>query len=97
MPMPDYDAIVIGAGHNGLTAAAVMARGGLQVLCLGAAAGCTNLFHSDAKPEQTYVLRAPSAGTTGTALADGAAGPDNAAGTDGAATTAATAAAPPAA
>jgi phytoene dehydrogenase-like protein len=32
--MPDYDAIVIGAGHNGLTAAAVMARGGLKVLCL---------------------------------------------------------------
>jgi phytoene dehydrogenase-like protein len=32
--MPDYDAIVIGAGHNGLTAAAVMARGGLRVLCL---------------------------------------------------------------
>ena len=24
--MPDYDAIVIGAGHSGLTAAAVMAR-----------------------------------------------------------------------
>src|SRR5215469_18522082 len=32
--MPDYDAIVIGAGHNGLTAAAVMARGGQRVLCL---------------------------------------------------------------
>jgi len=32
--MTDYDAIVIGAGHNGLTAAAVMARGGLRVLCL---------------------------------------------------------------
>src|SRR5271155_4881543 len=30
----DYDAIVIGAGHNGLTAATVMARGGLRVLCL---------------------------------------------------------------
>ncbi len=33
-PVPDYDAIVIGAGHNGLTAAAVMARGGMRVLCL---------------------------------------------------------------
>src|SRR3984957_9124360 len=33
-PMPDYDAIVIGAGHNGLTAATVMARGGLRVLCV---------------------------------------------------------------
>jgi phytoene dehydrogenase-like protein len=32
--MADYDAIVIGAGHNGLTAAAVLARGGLRVLCL---------------------------------------------------------------
>src|SRR4051795_11408742 len=32
--MTDYDAIVIGAGHNGLTAAAVMVRGGLRVLCL---------------------------------------------------------------
>ncbi|HVP33026.1 MAG TPA: ABC-type transport auxiliary lipoprotein family protein [Steroidobacteraceae bacterium] len=31
---------------------------------LGAAAGCTNLFHSDAKPEQTYVLRAPAAAAT---------------------------------
>jgi phytoene dehydrogenase-like protein len=32
--MSDFDVIVIGAGHNGLTAAAVMARGGLNVLCL---------------------------------------------------------------
>ncbi len=32
--MPDFDAIVIGAGHNGLTAATVMARGGMRVLCL---------------------------------------------------------------
>ena len=32
--MSDYDAIVIGAGHNGLTAPTVMARGGLRVLCL---------------------------------------------------------------
>jgi phytoene dehydrogenase-like protein len=32
--MSDYDAIVIGAGHNGLTAATVMARGGMRVLCL---------------------------------------------------------------
>jgi phytoene dehydrogenase-like protein len=32
--MADYDVIVVGAGHNGLTAAAVMARGGMRVLCL---------------------------------------------------------------
>jgi phytoene dehydrogenase-like protein len=32
--MPDYDAIVVGAGHNGLMAATVMARGGMRVLCL---------------------------------------------------------------
>src|SRR5947209_5587754 len=32
--MPDYDAIVIGAGHNGLTAAAILQRGGLKTLCL---------------------------------------------------------------
>ena len=34
LEMSDYDAIVVGAGHNGLTAAAVMARGGMRVLCL---------------------------------------------------------------
>jgi phytoene dehydrogenase-like protein len=32
--MSDYDAIVVGAGHNGLTAATVMARAGMRVLCL---------------------------------------------------------------
>ena len=34
MTQSDYDAIVVGAGHNGLTAALVMARGGMRVLCL---------------------------------------------------------------
>jgi cholesterol transport system auxiliary component len=43
-------------------------------LALAAAAGCTgNLFHRDAKPEQTYLLRAPSASR---AAADAAAGTD---------------------
>ncbi len=32
--MADYDAIVIGAGHNGLAAATHMANNGLSVLCL---------------------------------------------------------------
>jgi cholesterol transport system auxiliary component len=57
----------------------------LTLALAGAAAGCTgNLFHSDAKPEQTYVLRAPLAATAPAGLT---------AGTDGAASTAA----PPAA
>jgi phytoene dehydrogenase-like protein len=32
--MADYDAIVIGAGHNGLTAATLLQRAGLSTLCL---------------------------------------------------------------
>src|SRR5262249_51682800 len=31
---PDYDAIVVGAGHNGLAATALLAGRGLRVLCL---------------------------------------------------------------
>jgi len=48
--MPDYDAIVVGAGHNGLTAAVTLAKEGLKVLCLeknryvGGMAGTTEFF-----------------------------------------------------
>ena len=34
-----YDAIIIGGGHNGLTAAAYLARGGKKVLVLERRAG----------------------------------------------------------
>ncbi|MBW1900492.1 MAG: NAD(P)/FAD-dependent oxidoreductase [Deltaproteobacteria bacterium] len=32
--MADYDAIVVGAGHNGLSAATILAKNGLSVLCV---------------------------------------------------------------
>jgi len=36
-----------------------------SLAAFGALAGCSGLFRSDAKPEQTYVLRAPAAKTGG--------------------------------
>ena len=49
----------------------------LLALPLLLAAGCTGLFQSNARPEQTYVLRAPTpaAASAGTAAAAGAAAP----------------------
>jgi flavin-dependent dehydrogenase len=32
--VPDYDVIVVGAGHNGLAATAILAKRGFRVLCL---------------------------------------------------------------
>ena len=32
--MTDFDAIVVGGGHNGLTAAAILQRGGARTLVL---------------------------------------------------------------
>ena len=32
--MADFDAIVVGAGHNGLTAAVLLQKAGLRTLCL---------------------------------------------------------------
>jgi phytoene dehydrogenase-like protein len=32
--MPDHDVIIIGAGHNGLTAGSLLARAGVDVLCI---------------------------------------------------------------
>ena len=34
--MSDYDAIVVGAGHNGLTAAALLQQAGMRTVCLEA-------------------------------------------------------------
>ncbi len=49
--MADYNAIVVGAGHNGLTAATVLTKNGLAVLCVeknnwpGGMAATKELFH----------------------------------------------------
>jgi phytoene dehydrogenase-like protein len=53
----NWDAIVVGAGHNGLTCAAYLARGGLQTLVLEARArlgGACTLTHPF--PDERYVI-----------------------------------------
>lgn len=51
MSAPDYDVIVVGAGHNGLAATALLAKRGLRVLCLekndyvGGMAGTREILH----------------------------------------------------
>jgi cholesterol transport system auxiliary component len=47
----------------------------IALAAAAAASGCTGLFHSNARPEQIYYLRAPSAGSTdGRTAAEGGAG-----------------------
>ncbi|MEE9227031.1 MAG: FAD-dependent oxidoreductase, partial [Acidobacteriota bacterium] len=50
MPVPDYDAIIIGGGHNGLVTAAYLAKAGKRVVvlerrhCLGGSAVTEEIF-----------------------------------------------------
>ena len=60
MPNTDYDVIIIGAGHNGLTAAAYLARAGLRVLGLerrpivGGATQTDEIFPGYRVPRYSY-------------------------------------------
>lgn len=59
--MKTYDAIVVGAGHNGLTTAAFLARAGLDVVCvekndyIGGAAVSRNLYEDWIYSNCSYV------------------------------------------
>ncbi len=59
--MKTYDAIIIGAGHNGLTTAAYLAKGGLDVVCvekndyIGGAAVSRNLYEDWMYSNCSYV------------------------------------------
>ena len=60
MPDTDYDVIIIGAGHNGLTAAAYLAKAGLRVLGLernaivGGATQTDEIFPGFRVPRYSY-------------------------------------------
>jgi phytoene dehydrogenase-like protein len=59
--MKTYDAIIVGAGHNGLTNAAYLAKSGLDVLCLerndyiGGATASRNLYKDWIYSNSSYV------------------------------------------
>ena len=59
--MKTYDAIVVGAGHNGLTNAAFLAKAGLDVLCvekneyIGGATVSRNLYKDWIYSNASYV------------------------------------------
>jgi len=59
--MKTYDAIIVGAGHNGLTTAAYLAKGGLDVVCvekndyIGGAAVSRNLYEDWMYSNCSYV------------------------------------------
>jgi phytoene dehydrogenase-like protein len=61
MSMKTYDAIVVGAGHNGLTTAAFLAKAGLDVVCvekndyIGGAAVSRNLYEDWIYSNCSYV------------------------------------------
>ncbi|MDZ7644873.1 MAG: FAD-dependent oxidoreductase [Woeseiaceae bacterium] len=66
--MKTYDVIVVGAGHNGLTNAAFLAKAGLDVLCvekndyIGGAAVSRNLYKDWIYSNCSYVCCVAAAG-----------------------------------